>query len=30
MEKHKNSSYLENIVFHDVKHISEVLDLVFV
>jgi ATP-dependent Lon protease len=30
MEKHQNSSYLENIVFHDVKHISEVLELVFV
>ena len=30
MEKHQNAEYLENIIFHKVKHISEVLSLVFV
>jgi len=30
LEKHQNATYLENVVFHDVKHIREVLDLVFV
>ena len=30
LEKHKNAAYLENVIFHDVKHICEVFKLVFV
>ena len=30
IEKHQNAKYLENITFHDVKHITEVLELVFI